>query len=268
MKTTWTRYLLAAALILLVGAVWALAEEIEMNVEVSNEAGQEVTVDVNGVQETVYLDDLAEGEERSYDVGGYPITIRRVDDELTIVHEGGSHAMIHEIKGDSSANMVWVTEDEEIDDGAHKIVIVKRGGGEFTDEDGNVMIVGDGGHGDHEVLVFTGEDGEIDIEALKEKYGDDFEEIETADGKRVLKWIGEGGAGHPYLITTGDAQFFSDDQVVFRCEETGSVLTVKDDGHLLDTYLDPVTGCVMKKMDSPARKVIRVEVITEDETGD
>ncbi len=34
MKTAWTRYLVAAALILLVGAVWVLAEEIEMKVEV------------------------------------------------------------------------------------------------------------------------------------------------------------------------------------------------------------------------------------------
>ena len=62
--SSWTRYLVAAALVLLVGAVWVLAEEIEMKVEVRNEGGQEITVDVNGVKETIHLDDLVDGEER------------------------------------------------------------------------------------------------------------------------------------------------------------------------------------------------------------
>jgi hypothetical protein len=46
------------------------------------------------------------------------------------------------------------------------------------------------------------------------------------------------------------------------------VLTVKKDEHLLDSYIDPVTGCVMKKMEGPGMKTIRVEVITDDETDD
>lgn len=267
MNNSWTRYLVAAALILLAGAVWALAEEIEMKVEVRNEGGQEITVDVNGVKETVFLDDLAEGEERSFDVGSHPITIKRIGDELTIVHEDGAMAMIH---GDAGAHgsMVWVTEDEEIGDGEHKVVIVKRGDGDFSHTDGNVMFIGEGDLGDEEVFIVKGEDGEIDIDALKERFGEDFEEWETDDGHRVLKWVSEGGEGHPIVVKTGGEHLIGGNMVVYRCEETGSTLTVKKDENLLDDYIDPVTGCLMKKMDAPAKKVIHVEVITADETGD
>jgi hypothetical protein len=198
------RYLMAAALILLVGAVWALAGETEMKVEVKNKGGEEITVDVNGVTEVITLDDLAPGEERTWDVGGHPFTVKRVDDHLTLVNEG------------AHGNIVWVTEDEEGGEGAHKVIIKKRVDGEFTDAEGNVMFLGDGEHGDHDVLIFKGEDGDIDVEALKERFGDDFEEIHTADGQRVLTWVSEGGEGHPMIIKTGPAM--GDDVVVYRCE--------------------------------------------------
>ena len=41
-------------------------------------------------------------------------------------------------------------------------------------------------------FILKGEDGEIDIEALKEKYGEDFEEFHTAHGAHVMKWVSEG----------------------------------------------------------------------------
>ncbi len=267
MKNSWTRYLVAAALILLVGAVWVLAEEMEMKVEVRNEGGQEITVDVNGVVETVSLDDLADGEERTIDVGDHEIVVKRVADQLTLVHEAGALATIHDVHG-AHGNMVWVTEDEEIGDGEKKIIIKRVGGGEFTDADGNVMFIGEGGPGDENIFIVKGEDGDIDIEALKEKFGDDYEETFTDDGHRVMKWVSEGGEGHPVIIRSAGACCGANDVVVFRCEETGSTLTVKKDDNLLDTYLDPVTGCVMKKMDAPVKKIMRIEVITEDETED
>ena len=68
---SWTRYLVAAALIILVGAAWVLAEEKTMRVEVRADDGKEISIDVNGVTEVVTLDDLADGEERTYDVGGH-----------------------------------------------------------------------------------------------------------------------------------------------------------------------------------------------------
>lgn len=256
----WARYLVAAALVLLVGAVWVLADEMEMKVEVKNRGGEEITVDVNGVTEVISLDDLAEGEERTWDVGGHPFTVKRVDDHLTLLHEGG------DVHGEGQRNMVWVTEKEEGAEGAHKVIIKKRVDGEFVDADGNVMILGDGGHGDHDVLIFKGEDGEIDVEALKERFGDDFEEIDTADGHRVMKWVSKGGEGHPMMITTGTS--IGGDMVVYRCEETGSMLTVKADENLLDSYLDPVTGCVLKKIEGSGQRVVHVEVITKEETDD
>ena len=60
------RKILAALLVLIVGVAWALAEEMELKVEVQNHNGEEVTVDVNGVTEVISLSDLAEGEERTY----------------------------------------------------------------------------------------------------------------------------------------------------------------------------------------------------------
>jgi hypothetical protein len=261
----WVRYLMAAALILLVGAVWALAGETEMKVEVKNKGGEEITVDVNGVTEVITLDDLAPGEERTWDVGGHPFTVKRVDDHLTLVHEGGGPGEVH-LLGEGQGNMVWVTEEKEGTEGAHKVIIKKLVDGEFTDADGKVMFLGDCEHGDHDVLIFKGEDGEIDVEALKERFGDDFEETHTGDGQRVMKWVSKGEEGHPVIIKTGTAM--GDDFVVYRCEETGSVLTVKKSENLLDSYIDPVTACVMKKMEGRGMKTIRVEVVTEDETED
>jgi hypothetical protein len=57
------------------------------------------------------------------------------------------------------------------------------------------------------------------------------------------------------------------DFVTYRCEETGSMLTVKADENLLDDYIDPVTGCVMKKVEHTGVHVIKIreEVISEDE---
>ncbi len=106
---SWTRYLVAAALVLLVGAVWVLAEEIEMMVKVRNNGGEEITVDVNGVKETVRLDDLAEGEERVFDVGDHPITIKRVGDQLTLVHDQFMTGKLHH-QGEGHGNLMWVGE--------------------------------------------------------------------------------------------------------------------------------------------------------------
>lgn len=254
----WAKYLVAAALVLLVGAVWVLADEMEIKVEVRNRGGEEITVDVNGVTEVITLDDLAAGEERTWDVGGHPITVKRVDDHLMLVHRGGEGEFFHVGEGDG--NMVWVTEDVEGGEDGRKIVIKKRVEGA---PDGDFVFIG-GEHEQHRVVVVKGRDGELDIEELKARYGDDFEESHTADGETVLKWVSKGGEGHPMMITTGTST--GDDFVVYRCEETGSTLTVRKDEHLLDSYLDPVTGCVMKKMGGPGMKTYRVEVITELET--
>ncbi len=233
---SWTRYLLAAIVVLLVGAVWVLAEEVEMKIEVRNEGGQEITVDVNGVKETVYLDDLADGEERSFDVGGHPITVKRVNDRLTLVHDQMMGDLHH--LGEGHSNLMWVGEGDDCEKPCKRVMIMKKGDGEAIDVrvleggDGDVVFFGDGDHSGHHAMKWTAEDGE--------------------GGPIIIKRMGHHGGG---------------DFVHYRCEETGSMLTVKADENLLDDYLDPVTGCVMKKVENAGVRVIEIrkEIITEDE---
>lgn len=242
---SWMRYLVAAALIILVGAAWVLAEEKKISVEVQTDDGQEMTINVNGVTEVIQVEDLADGEERTYDVGGHEMTVKRVGDNLTLVHD--KLMMSHH--GDHHQEF-WV-EGNEVSPGERRVVIMKHGdGGEFEfDVDA---------HGDHDVFILKGEDGEIDIEALKEKYGDDFEEFHTAHGAHVMKWVDEGDGEHPIVIRRM-GHHAGGDYVTYRCEETGSMLTVKADGNLLDDYLDPVTGCVMKKVEQAGAHVIKIQ---------
>jgi hypothetical protein len=252
----WAKYLIAAALVLLVGAVWVLADEIEVKVEARNDNGEEITVDVNGVTEVITLDDLGEGEVRSYEVGGHPITIKRVDDHLMLVHRGGGGEFFH--VGDGDGNVVWQTEDVEGDEDGRKIII-KRG--VKGAPDGNFVFIDDGEDTRHHVVIVKGRDGELDIEDLKARYGDDLEEIHTADGETVLKWVSEGDEARPMILeSAGSGEF-----VVYRCEETGSTLTVKKDEHLLDSYIDPVTGCVMTRVEEHARKVVRFKIIEKND---
>ena len=234
---SWTRYLLAAIVVLLVGAVWVLAEEVEMKIEVRNEGGQEITVDVNGVKETVYLDDLADGEERSFDVGGHPITVKRVNDRLTLVHDQMMGDLHH--LGEGHSNLMWVGEGEDCEKPCKRVMIMKKGDGEAIDVrvleggDGDVVFFGDGDHSGHHAMKWIAEDGE--------------------GGPIIIKRMGHHGGG---------------DFVHYRCEETGSMLTVKADENLLDDYLDPVTGCVMKKVENAGVHLIEIRekiIMDEDE---
>jgi hypothetical protein len=242
----WMRYLVAAAVIILVGAAWVLAGEETMRVEVRSEDGKEISIDVNGVTEIVTLDDLAEGEERTFDVGGHEVTVKRIDNRLTLVHDG---LMDGHCCGDHHQK-IWV-EGNEVSAGEHRVMIMKHGdAGEFAfDVDS---------HGDYDVFILKGEDGEIDIEVLKEKFGEDFDEFHTAHGAHVVKWVDAGDAEHPIIVKRighpGVGDF-----VTYRCEETGSMLTVKADENLLDDYIDPVTGCVMTKVEHAGVHMIKIQ---------
>jgi hypothetical protein len=259
---SWSRYLVAAVLILVVGAIWALAEETTMKVEVRSEDGRELTIDVNGVKEVVTLEDLAEGEERTFDVGGHEISVKRDGDRLLLVGEDGHHERFSATVTDGEPHR-------------ERHVVIKTMGEEGeVDVDANVMFVGEGdqtmvfrgeGHPNHDVFILKDEDGEIDIEALEEKFGEDFEEFYTTDGAHVMKWVDEDD-GEPIVIERlghhGHGDF-----VTYRCEETGSMLTVKAEEGLLDDYIDPVTGCVMKKVEHTGVRVIKIreKKILEDE---
>ena len=170
---------------------------------------------------------------------------------------------------------VWVTKGEDGDHGRH-VTIMKGGDGETIEidvledhlsEDGNVFFISDDEHavhGEHGVIVLKGEDGDFDIEALKEKYGDELIDIHEDGDHHVMRWVGEEDGGHPIIIKRM-GHFGGGEFAVYRCEETGSVLTVKADENLLDDYIDPVTGCLMKKVDNGGGQVITIRTeIKED----
>jgi len=236
-QSSWARYLVAAALVLLVGAVWVFAEEIEMKVEVRNQGGQEITVDVNGVAETVHLGDLAEGEERTFDVGDHQIVVKRVDDSLVLINDEHEMGELHQV-GEGHSNLVWVGEGEDGDHPCKRVIIMKKGDGETIDVeelvggDGDVVFFGDGDHSGHHEMKWIAEDGE--------------------GSPIIIKRMGHHGGG---------------DYVTYRCEETGSMLMVKADERLLDDYIDPVTGCVMKKIENAGAHLIEIreEIVTEEE---
>ncbi len=247
MKITWSRYLLAALLVLIVGVAWALAEETELKIEVQNRNGEEVSVDVNGVTEVISLDDLAEGEERTYDVGGHPIVVKRVDDHLQVVQE----------RPPAGNAMAWVSADD-MEDG-RRVVIIREGGGD-------AWFVGDGETADQDVFLLKTDDGELDLESLKKELGEDFEEIHIKGADHGMTWVTEGGEGHPIVVKRMIAP--GRDMARYHCDETGSTLMVKKNDNLLDSYIDPVTGCVMKRVEEPMQKVVRVEVIEDKKTDD
>jgi hypothetical protein len=261
-QISWTRYVVAAALVLAFGVVLAIAGD-EMKIEVRNSGGEEITIEVNGETEVISLDDLADGESREYEVGGHPFTVHRHGDELNLDHGEGGHHGLFVMSGEGDSDHVWVTKG---DHGEHvrRVMIVKEMEGDGQEI--TVDVIGDDLHGEHQVIVMKGDEGELDLEALKQKYGDDFEEFTTRDGKKVVKWVKAGDGGHPVMIKK--MRHGMDDTAVFRCEETGSMLTVKDDGKLLESYLDPVSGCVMKRVDGDVgvRLIeIREEIEIEDE---
>ena len=254
-RISWTRYLVAAALVLIVGAVWVLAEEIEMKVEVDKLNNEEITVTINGVSETVKLEDMADGEERTFDVGDHSIIIKRINDQLTLVHEGEMATKMHHVGGHD--NMIWVTDGEEGEHEGHKVILVKEGVVKIEDGGENEIFFGEGHGSTHDVFIMKNEHGDIDLEALKEQLGEDFEEIHGEHGEHMVKiYSGEDGP-HPFMVKRmgfhGEGDF-----VTFRCEESGSMLIVKADDTLLDDYIDPVSGCLMKKVEYHGPKVITI----------
>jgi len=252
-KQTWVHWVVAAILVVVVGALIASAEErIEVRVEKNSSA--EISVDVNGVTEVVRLDDLADGESRTFDVGDHELVVKRVGDDLTIVGDGHGFGAF----GGHTAN-VWVTDDcEEIEIdgdcefGEKKVIVMKvAGDGGEAGEAKTYTIHVDG----DEVMV----DGEqtIDIDEIVKLHG---------GGQHGAIFISEdGNVHHPGMV---GLHGMHGDLVKYRCEETGSVLMVKKDDAIEDVYICPATGCVMTKVEEPEMRMIkimkRVEVDDEE----
>jgi nitrite reductase/ring-hydroxylating ferredoxin subunit len=257
-KQTWMQWVLAAILVVVAGALIAAAEEERIEVRVEKNGSDEVTVDVNGVTEVVRLDDLADGESRTFDVGDHELVVTRVGDELTVITEGHEFGSFGH-HGKSMDHMIWVSEDgDEIEiegdcdhKAVRKMVVLKSGdGGEGETRTYTIHVDGD------EVLL----DGEHNIEIDEIiKHGD--------HGEHGAIFISKDGDVHHQSMLK--AHGMHGDVVAYRCEETGSILVVKKDDAIEDAYICPATGCVMEKVEDAGAKVITIKKRIElDEDDD
>ena len=248
-KQTWVHWVVAAILVVVAGALIASAEE-RIEVRVEKDSSDEITVDVNGVTEVVRLDDLADGESRTFDVGDHELVVKRLGDELTIVTDG--HAFGG--PGKSLDTMVWVGDGgEEIEihgDCDHKAVrkmIVMKPGDEADGETRTYTI-----HVDGDEVLLDGEHN-IGIDQIVKSHG----------GHHGAVFISEDGdMDHPMIVKS---HAMHTGLVKYLCEETGSILMVKEEDALEDAYICPATGCVMKRLTEPEVRVVKIRKSVEIE---
>jgi len=275
----WMQILLAALVILLAGGIMALAETVDVGVEVDGDSQTTVEVKTDDSVDVFTLDDLVDGEERIIESGEHTITVRRDGDEITVLMDGES---LEAGEGTMIEKMIMIGEPTDGDE--KKIVMV--GGSEghkfiTCDADGEgVKIIkireGQGG----ESFIWHG-DGDADFEDILVELGEEMDENELAEIKAMM----EGGLeGHEML-------FFGDDEdgdlhkvikmaghhgihgahqgmVRYRCEETGSMLMVDPEHASQDTLVDPASGCLMTKVADEEPQIIMIKkelkVIDED----
>ena len=278
-ENRWMQVLLAAVLIIIAGGVIALAETVDVEVEVDGEASTTVEVRTDDSIELFTLDDLADGEERIIESGEHTITVRRDGDDITVLMDGEA------LGGGDGAMIQKLIRIGESEDGDEKKIVMVGGhhGQKFIecDSEGEGFKVikirkGDGG----EDFVWHG-DGDADIEDILIELNEEIGEGELAEIKLIL----EGGLeGHEMV-------FFGDDEgadlhkiikmgghhgvhgahfgmVRYRCEETGSMLLVDPEHASQDTLVDPASGCLMTKVADEKPKVIMIKkeirIIEED----
>lgn len=80
--------LVAAVVIVIAGCVIALAETVDVEVEVDEKAATRVEVRTDDTIDVFTLDDLADGEERVIKEGDHTITVRRDGDDITVEMDG------------------------------------------------------------------------------------------------------------------------------------------------------------------------------------
>ena len=278
-ENRWMQILVAAVVIVFAGCVIALAETVDVEVEVDGEASTTVEVRSDDSIEVFTLDDLADGEERIIESGEHTISVRRDGDEITVLMDGES------LGGSDGAMIQKLIRIGEPTDGDEKKIVMVGGhhGHHFTECDKKgkgVKIIkirkGEGG----EDIVWHG-DGDSDFEEILIKMDEEIGEGELAEIKLILE---QGLEGHEMI-------FFGDDEgddlhkiismgghhgfhgahfgkVRYRCEETGSMLLVDPEHATQDTLIDPASGCLMKKMADEKPKVImikkEIKIIKED----
>jgi hypothetical protein len=249
-----TETVLAALLVLILGSVVSFAEVQTLKLKVKKGGAETVEVDHNGAVEVIELEDLADGEERSFTAGEHSITVRRDGDELIVKMDGEDLAGVHTVVGDGKANMVWVS------DGNEKKIDV------FSDKElkgKRVIMIGDeGGEGEHKIIKIKCEGDETDCDHLETI---DIETIVKGelDPEALVKGIGEehimlhvdstvqGHHGEPLVIKSRGGAMTR-----YRCPEDATMLVIDKEKATQEHYLCPVCGREMEKLDAPEMKVM------------
>jgi hypothetical protein len=258
-KSTRLQVVLAAIVVIVAGAVsvWAGDEEIRLKVE-KNDSDQ-ITIDINGTTEVITLDDLAEGEERTFDAGEHTVTVKRVGEELGVTLDDGELAgLLEGVEGTGKAKRVVVITDGDeahakaIGSDGSRHVIIHRGDGEIEVESeimenlGDLEEIGEHdvwvhrlGEGEGRTMVFiSGDDEEVDgerLELLLNGEGEDFH------------WVG--------------SPCCHGDYVTYECPEDGTRLQVKKDRDTGGAHVCPVCGATLEVQEGP--EILRQKVVVE-----
>lgn len=251
---SWKYRMLAAVFALVGGVGLALAEEV--TVRIVKDGEDQLRLAINGIEEIIRVDDLAEGEERTYAVGEHTITLTRANDQLKVSMDGEPFGDCHIAHG--AGQMVWMSDDAdcEVDvagDGESRRVIVMKEGAEGSSSAAAYAMRLCHGEGDElsvDVEQIVGGLAEGDLEGLEEL------DLEIAGSPRVRVFSGGHGAAHPMVVTGGALR--GDDVVRYRCQETGSELIVKRSDTIEDAYIDPATGCLMERVEEPEVHVVKI----------
>ncbi len=233
-KTSVVQAIVAAVLVILGGLALALAGEEPVRLEVRQQAGDRVTVEVNGEPTVVELGSLRDGEERSFPAGAHSLTVRRSGGALVVTLDGHELGAPGEVEADS---FVWVQGDEA--KVQRKVVVITDGeGGEGATSQVHVST-DDGAPGEH-----------VRVVKIRRGAGSPGAEAE------LLALVGEGGLEHAH---EGGCL----DRVRFRCADDGTVVAIAKDKATQDSYSCPVCGRPMVKEEGPQVRVMTF--VTEDE---
>jgi hypothetical protein len=223
-------YIVVVAVLLAASAYLAFGDEgakaVEKHRVVALASGGEVI--------KLRLDDLKDGETRTFTENGKEIVVTRKGDQLEVTLEGK----------EGKEKQITVTLDDKADSA---MTLLSTGDGVVM----NKKIIIKDGSGDGKGLVFIGEDDEkAPHEARIMRW--DVEE----DGKHVFV-TGEGGP-HAWSCGTSDMQ-------VFRCKDDETIVAVNKDKLKGDALSCPICGKLMDKLDGKGHAVVKVVTVKKGE---
>ena len=231
--------LIALAAVLIAGLAAAAVGEAPFGAGTADE--KLVLIGEGAGAETFKLDDLRDGESRTFQGKTGTITVTRKGDELEV-----------KVDGEDGEQHITVTSGEG-EEG--RIVVRKVEGG----DEPHVIVMRHAGTKDG--AVWTGEDGKTI-------------EITEADGNAVFVgagphrhvFVGEGGE-HATVVGTGEGFSWSTggtEMLHFRCAEDNVI--VGGPKEKLDTLAPvcPVCGKAMQKLEGAKQRTVQVKVIKEE----